>query len=136
MVNELHAQERDLDLEEERVKLMKERRELKDKELQRKQDLFTKGVELIEKDENPPMIIPEVVGTKRDHATLEMIDLGWKEKVSEELVNEFHARCMMRLKKSNDMDWIVYAERFASVKMGKNPVTINKQASPDWLDCY
>ena len=34
MVNELHAQERDLDLEEERVKLMKERRELKDKELQ------------------------------------------------------------------------------------------------------
>ena len=62
----------------------------------------------------------------------EMIQDDWREKVSKELVDEFHYICEERLRKEENLDWILYSSRFSNTnKINKNMTTIPK-SSPEW----
>jgi len=62
----------------------------------------------------------------------EMIQEDWREKVSKELVDEFHYICEERLWKEGNLDWILYSSRFSNTnKINKNMTTIPK-SSPEW----
>ena len=122
MILTLHEEEKELDSEDEKVKSLKEKRIKKDRELAKKREMMMKGEE--EYPQEKELIRAEDIGD------------DWKTKVSEGLMAEFHERCMRRLKTVGDLDWTLYADRFNSVKQGKNPITINKSPSPEWIKCY
>ena len=63
------------------------------------------------------------------------MSLIWKENASKELIDEFHQRCSIRLKNSNDLDWIFYTERFKDLKLVKNMLTIEPN-SPAQVEAY
>lgn len=125
LIWKLHDEETELDSDEQNVRRLKEKRLLKDKELSRRWEMQLKKNELLETGKNESF---------KDEFKMfpEMIQDDWREKVSKELVDEFHYICEERLRKEGNLDWILYSSWFSNTnKINKNMTTIPK-SSPEW----
>lgn len=112
MVKRLQDEESELDHQEE---LQEYEKTLRDKKIQEAVDNEANA----EETKNP-----------RDHKILD-----WKEEVTQEISTEFRKRCQARLKKSDNLNWIAYSDRFTRLKTNKNMQTIRKP-SKAWVRCY
>lgn len=139
-IKQLHSQEYELDTEEINVRRLKEQRITKDKEIAKRRELVQKEqIKLKEQEanidplktlENPK---PEEFKVIRDPDQLQD---DWRDKVSRELMEEFYAYCLEKLRKNQDFDWIMYSPRFASIRMTKtNNLTLAKH-SQEWISCF
>lgn len=59
--------------------------------------------------------------------------MGWQGGVEGEVEQEFRRRCQDRLKRSDDLNWIAYSERFKNLRLIKNMQTIRKP-SKVWME--
>lgn len=110
MIKKLHQQERELDYEEE---LRENERLLREK----------KNQESLENDNED----------SKNPSDPRILD--WKDEITEEINEEFRQRCKDRLKKSNNLNWIAYSDRFHNSRSIKNLRTIRKP-SKAWIECF
>ncbi|CAI2359723.1 unnamed protein product [Moneuplotes crassus] len=111
LVKRLHRQEAALDREE---RQKQEERMLKEKKIQ----------------EN---LEAEIIEENKSQKDLKALD--WKDNVYDEVSNDLRQKCLERLKKNDDLNWISYSDRFSNPRTIKNLQTIRKP-SKAWFECY
>ena len=62
--------------------------------------------------------------------------LDWKTEVGNELVNDLFDKCKRRLGEDQDLDWVLFSERFSNVKLTKNTLTLSPSVDPTVIEDY